>query len=416
MTLLPELPTNLIPSELMNNSALEKRKDGLNQFLEMISQRQDILSCDYFKIWFVFDPHDITTSPASLEITQVVRINEACMDHTYSSAVFIPSKELLLATNENVTNTSNFGKMWTIMDDLELGGHTIFRKKKRESTGDKIFMEDESHFGERRLTALVYNEDLEGVFIGRDDGVLTKNFLTLNPEDDRYFLEYNGECKLGTERVVKVTTFKSYLLVVLVNSIRIVDPINLSTVAGGSLRQRLNDGFLSSVEVSTDLGRIFLSSTKGNIFIYKFHQQALKFEKVVIIQSGRKIESIHASGSNFFVGVGSEVYVLSGMLNRALNSEKVTAMFAFDPKLESFTFTPSVSSLKFLSDFGVLAAGYSNGLVALWDTKTGNLAAALRGHETQVSTIEYFPEHNLLHTAGDSIKFWKLCHNPGIKN
>lgn len=69
-----------------------------------------------------------------------------------------------------------------------------------------------------------------------------------------------------------------------------------------------------------------------------------------------------------------------------------------------------VRALAFSPDGRHLAAGWKNGVITLWDLKTGRAARQLRGHTTSVSALTYSLDGQELVSGGldDTVRIWDL--------
>jgi len=67
-------------------------------------------------------------------------------------------------------------------------------------------------------------------------------------------------------------------------------------------------------------------------------------------------------------------------------------------------------SIAFAPDGGLLAGAYNDGTVKLWDTRTGDLAGVLEGHEGYVHSVAFSPNGKLVASgSGDStVRIWSL--------
>lgn len=68
-----------------------------------------------------------------------------------------------------------------------------------------------------------------------------------------------------------------------------------------------------------------------------------------------------------------------------------------------------VTTLQFSPNGKILAVGYANGLVKLWDSANGSALATLTGHRDAVRGLAFSPDNRLLITGGldSTLRFWE---------
>ena len=67
-----------------------------------------------------------------------------------------------------------------------------------------------------------------------------------------------------------------------------------------------------------------------------------------------------------------------------------------------------VNAVAWSLDGQILASGYNNGIIRLWDVKTGKLIKALEGHTGNVNSVAWSPDGHVLASGSDdyTVRLW----------
>lgn len=67
----------------------------------------------------------------------------------------------------------------------------------------------------------------------------------------------------------------------------------MEIVGGGSMKQRLNGGFLTSYALDLKNQKIFLGTSKGEVYLYELDQNQMRYIKTIItIKNNQQIECL----------------------------------------------------------------------------------------------------------------------------
>src|SRR4029079_972718 len=71
------------------------------------------------------------------------------------------------------------------------------------------------------------------------------------------------------------------------------------------------------------------------------------------------------------------------------------------------------NTVAFSPDDSIIASGHADGVIRLWDVKSGQLKFKLVGHGRSVSEIAFVPDgHTLLSASSDgTVRVWSTDHN-----
>ncbi|MEW6356016.1 MAG: WD40 repeat domain-containing protein [Planctomycetota bacterium] len=179
------------------------------------------------------------------------------------------------------------------------------------------------------------------------------------------------------------------------------DNIKILDMTSGKEVRAIEDGGAKAIRFSPD-GSVFTSYDWGDGEI-RFWDAATgeKVAQVPIPEGGVEDICFSPDGKILAAAGGSSLT----LIDAATRQEVMTWR---DDPAEKGAWV-GIGAIAFSPDGSLVAMGFMQKLVRLWDVKTGQVAATLEGHQGQVKAVAFSPDGGIL-ASGDSnltIKLWK---------
>ena len=105
----------------------------------------------------------------------------------------------------------------------------------------------------------------------------------------------------------------------------------------------------------------------------------------------------------------------SGLIKRGLDlADSLQSAFPKlslkGPPLTLGDFSSPVLALEFSKKIDIIAAGYGDSLIRLWNVHDGSLSSILEGHDSRIMSLAFFPNNNYLASGSwdQTIRIWNL--------
>ncbi len=124
----------------------------------------------------------------------------------------------------------------------------------------------------------------------------------------------------------------------------------------------------------------------------------VQFRAVIVSQNGKLVAAGGATGEK-----GQTLAVLDDCDDKALGQKFRYFPDAVPPKVQ-------INGLAFSADSKLLAAACTDGVLRIFDVKTGKLAASVKEHQEEIFSVAYSPDGKKLLTVGrDAMKMWDVA-------
>mmetsp|Transcript_15609 Transcript_15609/g.28383 ORF Transcript_15609/g.28383 Transcript_15609/m.28383 type:complete len:245 (-) Transcript_15609:790-1524(-) len=179
---------------------------------------------------------------------------------------------------------------------------------------------------------------------------------------------------------------------------------DLDTLGGGSLRQRLGDAYLTSIEIDKARSQIFLGTSLNRIFVFDVADNKPSYCYSITTKNFGPVFSLKTESEFIFASDGSEVLVWPYE-----QTPRLSAIFSLqnaDPDEDA----GPVVRVEYWREQSKLFVGFKNGIVAVWDSRLGTLLTAIRTNGAEMRHMQLVPQQGLLITssAGGELAVWSL--------
>eukprot|EP00357_Protocruzia_adherens_P002734 CAMPEP_0114982988 /NCGR_PEP_ID=MMETSP0216-20121206/6441_1 /TAXON_ID=223996 /ORGANISM="Protocruzia adherens, Strain Boccale" /LENGTH=539 /DNA_ID=CAMNT_0002344903 /DNA_START=125 /DNA_END=1744 /DNA_ORIENTATION=- len=403
--LLPNIPPRY-PSEYeLSPQDVDDREEALDQVLQEILKRRDILADDRAIAWFEFATQGIKYP--KIKPTSVTHVPSVEDNLTISKFYYSSDRGVLTTVYEDMSFLSKFGKMWSIIDKSQIGAYVFWRRVISSETNLPTFDKVTDKVYEQRVTTLLACPDMKKFFLAFDSG----SILIINDVSEEGYNAYEEDdtIKLQSDRIMDMQMLNGKIVLISYgNALKIFDPIKREIVGGGSLKARLGDRNLHSLLVDERSSRIYLGTSANLMLIYNLEGNQPKYAGSLRSKNQGPIQTMHIDRGNLFSADGQDITTWSILLSKNEKLPKNTAVFSLPKESASHFEDAVVTSIANVSDHSLLFAGYSNGIMIVWNTKNGHVVSSFHAHSDRVTQISYLADRDVLISSSNNLKFWKV--------
>lgn len=400
--IIPNLPK--IPGKsffkISSSEALTKRKNQLESFLHECVNRKDIMASNYMISFLELDKHSPNLSINSPEIKyEIKQLPLGIRDFFYyqeQNIIFAAGSEMNIATRVD-SYIQNFSK--SQKDEYAAVGSIIVFK----------IIEGQSDFVEKKWMQIFtsqtgvinYNIDKSILMVGLDNGKLYLYQTGIENKFCEYNLIYEGNphkdrimgIDLDTKRnrIYTCSSDKKFILTNLSEQNQCLEIENNVSGFTNLYFDKIND-------------RIFLTNESGQVLIYIIDGDNPICVKVVQTHTKNVIRGLEINLKKEYIFTSTMKGDISVIELGMVGKEK------YIEEISYFGNNQQLRVIKYNEEDNELITGDENGLITIWNLKSGNSIFTWKAHYKAITQMYYDNAHKILITGSKdrNIFVWKL--------
>ncbi|CAD8170894.1 unnamed protein product [Paramecium octaurelia] len=402
---LPSLPRKKYITFLIGRSTedIEKRKEGLDQFVQDLVNRPEVVACIPFKEFFEIDKNakEIVVNPPQL-LYEFKEFQLGVRDfilNTESGLMFV------LSSNCSVINRidaylTNMKAPWEFKKDEEA----------QIAVGSVECWHQTLHGEYKKLWAKVYNSQAitcywdhiaSVLLIGLDSGSINQ-LIVLEQEGFQRYSD-SQEFEQHKSRVMGLYYDRRNKYMHSISKDRRYKVFNLRMKE--LVADYMPDQYeLTSLLASDERRKVFIGDRHGQIFIYDIEKQMpsymIKITTNQLFLRGLFID--HSRNYLFSISHENGVILIIDIQNPGQEQ--------FAKQITSLNGRFKSREISWSSKRGEIYVGNIDGTVTIWDARNSNQLFVLKAHESDITKLHWLEEEKKLVTASKDkrIKVWQL--------
>lgn len=345
--------------------------------------------------------------------------------YSLSAFEYVPEARWFIAacevrTIKDISTLQWVGKLWNIIDPQTYGAYIAGSFEK-----DSILLID-TNLTDDKISCCCWVPPSKTAIFGFASGrvgickanlKLTQNAAGLY-DRERYVLAAMDLTRPHVGSIVEVKEWDGNVVSISNDNYLKISAISdgdFETLGGGSLRQRLGDAYLTSIEIDKARSQIFLGTSLNRIFVYDVREFKPSYSYSITTKNFGPVASLKTDTEYslyrfIFASDGCEVLVWPYEASPRLSA--VFSLMTTDCDGEAGL----IVRIEYWKEESKLLVGYKvmlsqSGIVAVWDTRLGTLLTVLRTNAAELRHMQLVPSQRLLLTssAGGEIAVWRLC-------
>jgi WD40 repeat protein len=398
--LLPSLPPKTILGAPLDRSGIEERRTLLKKLLYGLLSRPDTRVSGPLNTFLAIREH--TEVAARSLLPQCERKFE---DLRFGVSDMFVCPGLVIAAHEDATNLSRLGRVWTMVEPDELGAIHCYIRRGPDKPWTEIFGETFSC----KVRAVCFEVESKQAFVGLEDGHVVVYQISKDGATETKRIQVHGNSPVThlscSTRVLLSLGFDQAL--------RIVDTQSKEILTGGKLSKRLEGSeYLSTGQYEIDQKRAIVGTSKQQIFFFDVDSATPAYLHTIVVQPSGPVDQLVLSEDEqtLYVGHGLAISVYEMHPKRQESRIRLLMQFTSSALVDETGFR--ITAVAPSVEMQMLAAGFSNGDVAIWNLLGGDVLVGLHAHDGACTRVEWVG--SMLHTAGEdgTVKVWNVSDSP----
>lgn len=290
----------LLP-DLQVGSTIEQLNDPVNaevqleRFIQELLRRPDTRACEDVLMFCDL----VRRLPQLPETVCAKLVAESDSSHlSVSDICYVKEDKLVIASYEEKTTLSKIGRMWSIIEEDNLGAIRVYKIENKVEDGMRQLYEKYFH---SKVRGIQYIRETNTLLVAKGDGCI--EIFKLN--SDATDVDHAGKLALHAAPILSINAVGGVAFTSAYDdTIRAVDIGGRETISGGKLSKRLNgDKLLTSTAISP---RTLMIATSGNVvYTYYMKKDVPIYVDACNVPQPMNIRKIHCTASNIFVAHGN---------------------------------------------------------------------------------------------------------------
>ena len=400
MKIVPNVP--LIPGKSMFKvtayDALTKRRLQLESFIRDCTNRKDIISNDYFKVFLELDKHSPEVAyNAPTKVYEYSELPLGVRDFYYyreKNILFVVCCDMNIASRVDAYIT-NVNLPWEKKTDSHISVGATFAFKVISTKDGYIFEKLWAKSFPEQTGVINFDPESGTVQVGLDSGAI----IFYKTTEESKFIQYDEICKLkphkGRVMGVVFNSQQGYIYSCSSDKKFYLSEINFLS----NLTEIAESSFgYTNLKYDKPNSRIFLTNEGCALSIFSTTTYPPTLINLVQTHSMHNIRGLHIDYKKLYIFTATNKGDISVLdLNLPGKEKLINEISYFGGNLE-------IRIVRYNQNKNELITGDQNGKVTIWSLKTAQSIYAWQAHASAITQMEYNPIKNTLFTASKDKK------------